>query len=445
MVCARIYLMRNKTKKNLALFLVASMLFVFNFSNFKFEKFFVIAQELTEGEEAAIEEAEEDLEDDIDKQKDKLEKELKAKKALEEDIGVIQGAVYSTQKAIVKTEDEIETTEETIDRKNEDIENLNKNIEFKKVALKRMIQEVYYNSEQPLFYLVLEKDSFFETMTSDDSFLAVKKRILSMLDEINQSKITIEKDKEDLEETKEEKEELLEIKESQKKALDSEKFGLQVEVNKKIASIDKIQSKLSDLKNDLNKLLGESYDTDDIKDAIKFANKATDVSKGFLFGMLSIESNLGKYTGGCTYKESRMNDTRKDIFKDICKELDYNYKKQKVSCPPSGYTGTGGAMGAAQFMPDTWKGYESKIAAATGHNPPDPWNLVDGVMAMALKLENDGATNSGDVRITSPCTGKKTYIDWEDYAAMKYLGWSCYALTNYAPAIQSLSGGYKKL
>ncbi|MBU2028769.1 hypothetical protein KJ761_02660, partial [Patescibacteria group bacterium] len=48
--------------------------------------------------------------------------------------------------------------------------------------------------------------------------------------------------------------------------------------------------------------------------------------------------------------------------------------------------GTGGAMGVAQFMPDTWNGYKKSVAAVTGHNPPDPWSLTDGVTAMALKL-----------------------------------------------------------
>jgi membrane-bound lytic murein transglycosylase B len=191
--------------------------------------------------------------------------------------------------------------------------------------------------------------------------------------------------------------------------------------------------------------LGKSYDTGEIKDAIKFASKQTGVRKGFLFGMLSIESGLATNVGNCNYKESRMNDTRKKYFKEICDELDYDYKKQKVSCPPSSYSGTGGAMGAAQFMSDTWMGYKSKITAATGHKPPDPWNLVDGVMAMALKLENDGATESGSTQITSPCDGKKTKVKWETYAAMKYLGWSCYALTTYAPRAQSLAGGYDNL
>jgi len=40
----------------------------------------------------------------------------------------------------------------------------------------------------------------------------------------------------------------------------------------------------------------------------------------------------------------------------------------------------------AQFMPDTWRAYENRIVSVLGHNPPDPWSLTDGVVAMALKL-----------------------------------------------------------
>ena len=101
-----------------------------------------------------------------------------------------------------------------------------------------------------------------------------------------------------------------------------------------------------------------------------------------------------------------MNDHRKKVFKEICDDLDHNYKKMKVSCPPSNYKGTGGAMGVAQFMSDTWKGYEDKIASKTGHNPPDPWSLTDGVMAMAIKLANDGALNGK----SGECAAAKRYL-----------------------------------
>ena len=318
-------------------------------------------------------------------------------------------------------------------------------MERKKEALRIMMQNSYYDADQPLLFGFLDRWSFLETVTDLDNNLRVKEEVIVLMDEIKKDKESVENETVELSLTIGEKEELLDIKESQKKALEREAYGIAEAVEEKMDSIESLRSKLSETKNDLNKLLGKTYDTDDIKDAIKFASKQTGVRKGFLFGMLSIESRLGASVGGCTYKESRMSGTRAEIFKDICDELDYNYKKQKVSCPPASYKGTGGAMGAAQFMPDTWRGYEKKIANATGHNPPDPWNLVDGVMAMALKLENDGATKSGKTTITSPCDGKKISIKWEEYASLKYLGWSCYGLTNYAERVQALSGNYDQL
>lgn len=434
--------------KNKILFIIIFLLLGLNFSSggFYVSKIKAVDCDVLEGEERdKCEEDKDDIKDDIDSLEEKKAKAESQKVKLEQSLGKVQGAVYTTQKAIVTTENEIERTLDTIAEKEEYLEKLEKSSQRKKEALKKIIQENYYNSHQPSIFVFLDKNIFLDAVTKVDNFTRVNEEVLLLMDEIKKDKATIKNEAQELSDVKKEKEELLEIKESQKQALQIEASGIQKDVAKKVSTISEIQSKLSDLKNDLNKLLGKSYDTNDVKEAIKFANNQTGVDKGFLFGMLSIESRLGSSVGGCDYKQSRMSPARSAIFKDICESLDYNYKKQKVSCPPSGYKGTGGAMGAAQFMSDTWKGYEAKISKATGHSPADPWNLVDGVMAMALKLENDGATNGGKVKITSPCNGKKINVDWEDYAAMKYLGWSCYALSNYAPNIQAMAGGYKNL
>ncbi|KKP67646.1 MAG: M23B-like protein peptidase [Candidatus Moranbacteria bacterium GW2011_GWE1_35_17] len=400
---------------------------------------------LTGEEKTACEDEKDDIEDDIEKLEKKINKTEAEKAQLDSLLKKKQGAVYTTSQAIANTQSQIDATEKNIKNKKQYLEELEKSIEKKKEALRKTMQENYVNSSQPFLFIFFDKDNFLDAVTSIDNLLRVKEEILILVDEIKKDRESVKNETVMLDNTVKEKEELLDIKESQKKALEREAYAIQEEVEEKAESIESLRSKLSETKNDLNKLLGKSYDTNDVKEAIKFASKQTGVRKGFLFGMLSIESRLGASVGGCDFKQSRMSAARATIFKDICEELDYNYKKQKVSCPPSSYKGTGGAMGAAQFMSDTWRGYESKIANASGHSVPDPWNLVDGVMAMALKLENDGATKGGKTTIASPCNGKKISIKWEEYASLKYLGWSCYGLTNYAKRVQALSGNYDQL
>lgn len=73
----------------------------------------------------------------------------------------------------------------------------------------------------------------------------------------------------------------------------------------------------------------------------------------------------------------------------LCEKLGFDPDVMPVS--KKAWYGWGGAMGPAQFIPATWLGYESRIAAATGHNPPNPWDMDDAFTAAALYLTNAGA------------------------------------------------------
>ncbi len=388
----------------------------------------------------------EEKEEDIDEYKEELKDLEKDEKKVETELNQVNQEISKTQSVIYSTNQTIKQFEETISAKEKEIKNKEANIKFKQQILAEYLRLFRRNNLEIGLAIYDIKQDLGKFLRERENYEDFQAKIEEALNTIKKEKEAIEGVKEEIEGKKEQKEEVLKSQQQQKQHLVYQENQKQEILQRTKASISEVQSKISKLQKELSSLLGKGYDTGDIKDAIKFANKQTGVSKGFLFGMLSMESGLGKYTGGCYYKESKMNDARKTYFKNICEELDYDYKKQKVSCPPKSYVGTGGAMGVAQFMSDTWWGYKNRIASATGNNPPDPWSLVDGVMAMALKLKNDGATESGKVQITNPCNrDKKIKVDWEDYAAMRYLGWSCYALTNYAPAIQNLKDGYDDL
>lgn len=381
----------------------------------------------------ALAEDEGDIKDSIEKIENKLEKEEKAKLNLEKELQQIQGSVSYTQAQINKTESMIEEAENSIKRKEKEIDQLQKKIMIQKEILKGLMQDVYYSKKNPLLYAILNVSNVSSFMGNSDRTIFVNDKISEIVEEIDESLGDIEEDKTNIEENKEEHERLLDMKEAQHKALVSDKTETQTEIKQKDATIGELNAKLSKLRSNLSSYLGKSYDAKDISDAAKFASKVTGVRKDFLMGMLVVESDLGRFTGGCTADKSNMSKYRLGIFKDICESLDYNWKKQKVSCPPKSYNGTGGAMGVAQFMSDTWMGYKASIASKTGHNPPDPWNLTDGVTGMALKLAKGGATSK-----SGECNAAKLYLSGT--TSSKYQ-WYCDRVKYWADNYESKLGG----
>jgi len=333
-----------------------------------------------------------------------------------------------------------QTTQE-IARKEAEIKNLSDRVILYKTMLSAYLQEMYFGNQDPVIKLAVANENLDAVFGNEDQMLNVKEKILGVLDEINVSQEKLGVAKEELADEKQQHGKLLQ----QKKA---EQGEIVEDIQETRATIAELQNKLAKLKTDLNRILGKAYDTGEIKDAIKFANKVTGVREGCLFGMLSMESGGNPLAGRCTYKNCDMTSARKKKFNEICGYLDYDTKKcekMPLSCASKSYPGSGGAMGAAQFMSDTWMGYKNRIANAIVDSKPNPWELLDGVVAMALYLDDLGATKSGTVSIKNPCTGKSVKVKWEIYASMRYLGWTCWGYTNYAPGIQSLANGYKNL
>jgi peptidoglycan hydrolase CwlO-like protein len=353
-------------------------------------------------------------EKDISEIEKKIKKEQQEADALKGELNSINGAISTTVGVIRTTESVIRETEETIGRKEAEISKLEEDAIRNRQILRGLILEAYYHNEEFSLPEILVEEDVFRALNDPEKFLSVGDRINNALSRIHAVQEAIKTEKASLEETKEEKARLLAQKERERRGLVSEKVETEGDLKEQLATIAELEEKLRELKSDLAKITGKSYDAKDIREAVEFASKETGVPKGVLYGFLKMETNLGANTGQCTYKEVEKTAVaryksllkknkkwqasidllykRQDIFYDLVKSLGYS-KDKKVSCTPSGYIGQGGAMGVPQFMSDVWKGYEPQIRAKTGHSRPDPWNLTDGVMAMALKLKKAGATS----------------------------------------------------
>ncbi len=384
------------------------------------------------------------LSNDIQDVQKKLDKTTAALAKDQANLGKIQQSVGITQKKISTTKAVITDTVTNLSRKEQEINNLNDQIKLQQELLKNFLQQAYYIQNKPILSIVLSDGNLADLLSSNEHFSTLDEKIVGIVGDINSKKDQVNQDKQQLAEVKQQHEQILNSTVVVQQGLLADQADTQQSIADKQKTIDKLKKELSQLQGDLNTLLGQSYSAKNIMDAVSFASDQTGVPKGFLIGVLKMETNLGANVGGCTYgevesgaqdsyKAGKLGKTawatfqsRRDTFKGICKDLGIDYQKQKVSCNPKGYTGTGGAMGVAQFMPDTWNAYKSQVSSITGNKPPSPWDLEDGVTAMALKLARVPGVTAGKTSAykTAACaylgTCYKPYIDGILYWADNY-------------------------
>jgi membrane-bound lytic murein transglycosylase B len=357
--------------------------------NFKPAYLLVIAN--TDGED--VDKKDEDKDDDIKDEIKDLKKDIKKiEKAKQKDEGEaqqIRSTIYSVAKNINSLEGQIKKYEETLGRLDQEIKAGEEEIARDKKILSEIVRKINKQNLEIQLLLLDNRRGMDDYIRNRDLLNDLKDRLVKEVDILKEKRRELEKEKEEAGKLKDELA-------GKRKDLEKQKVRHAVlldmknqEIKEKENKIKAINRKINALQSALSSFLGKSFNAKDIVEAVRFASKKTGVRKEFLMAMLDKETDLGRFTGGCTYKNTKMRTSDKKEFKKICKELGYNYKKKKISCALS--YGYGGAMGVAQFMPTTWIGYKSTIARYTGHNPPDPWNLTDGVMAMAEKLRRAGA------------------------------------------------------
>lgn len=177
--------------------------------------------------------------------------------------------------------------------------------------------------------------------------------------------------------------------------------------------------------------------------------KVTGVRPAFLLALLKIESDIGSNVGQCncgsnpycrhpeiSWKEV-MSEKQWDAFLEVTRGLGLDPNTTPVSCSVNGgKVQWGGAMGPAQFMPNTWlnpkSNYKGRVEGVTGDKPANPWRVRDAFLAAGFYLADWGAASQtskkemaaataylcGTSLMTSTCriAGGQSYV----YAIMRY-------------------------
>lgn len=383
-------------------------------------------------EEAQKEEDAKGIKDDLDSLQKRLNQATQRKQSIERNLNAVTSNLSATMTAINKTKAALRDATDTIKRKELEVELLEENISLKKEMLTALMQEMYFNVDKPLAEVMLGEEDFSSALDEAAHVAEIGDKMQSLLGDVENLKGQTESERANLEAAKKDHEKMLAEKARQQQGLISDQSEIQDDLKDQEATIAEIQKKMSKLKSELSGLLGKDISTNDVMEAASIASKATGVRRAFILGELTQESGLGRFTGGCYYKNTRVKPADKAAFESIMKDLGYDVNKKKISCSPG--FGYGGAMGIAQFMPTTWIGYKSQISSLTGHKPPDPWSVIDGVMGMAIKLANAGATSkSGEINAS------KAYYCGSSRSA--YWNTKC---NDYARSVQRLAAGYDK-
>jgi len=422
----------NKTKKiNIfVVFAILASLLAFN-----------VFADITPEEEAEMQEKIQELEDKIATYKSQIEINQQKAKSLETEINILNAEINQAEAEIERIDWIIYSLENTIAQKEAEIREIERQVDLEKTALSALIREISLYDDVSFLEIILGRgqlSDFFNELRSLENF---QDSIQKTLTEISAMKEYLESERAALNLEKQEQLSLRYVQEEQRGVLASKRHQKNTLldqtkgqenlfsqlVSKTEKDVEAVRSRLYFLKgivSDGQLSFGEAYEY------AKYASIYTGIRPAFLLAILSRESGLGKNVGTGSWNVD-MKPSQRPYYLQICERLGISPDKYPVS--KKAWYGWGGAMGPAQFLPATWLGYEQRITAITGNNPPSPWNVKDAFVASALYLVNKGADQ------------QTHYVEWK--SAMIYLAgsrWNKPYLSFYGDQVMALAAQFQE-
>lgn len=355
-------------------------------------------------------------------------------KTLKREIQLLDDKIKQAELQIRETELVLQQTQMAIGQKTDEITKQEEKMNREKNLLGQYLQNIYEQDEESTLEIIFSQKRLSDIFDEINSLDVIQKKTYDTISQIKTIKEDLEGQKDELSQKKDEELELKAIQEVQRSALNKqqlEKKDLLGQTKGQESTFQKLLKKTKAdaiaVRNQIYLLegVGLSMTLEEAYKHAKFASDLTEVRPAFLLAVLKEESKWGTTVGTGNWQHD-MAPRDRQIFIDLCDELNFDPNKMPVSRRPS--YGWGGAMGPAQFLPSTWALYKNEVARLTGHNPPSPWNIDDSFTAAGLKLAKAGA-------------GQQT-ADAEWKAAMIYFAgnnWNKSVYSFYGDAVMDLA------
>jgi len=294
-------------------------------------------------------------------------------------------------------------------------------IEDSRLKLAELLRTIYEQDQRSLLEIMLaenELSDFFDELAALEA-LNIKNQ--ELLGHIRSLKVQLEVEEGALTKEKGELEQLvvvstLQKQESQKLQKEQESILQTTKGREDLyqAYIKETQVKASEIRKRIFQLAQVSEEEapsyEEAYAIAKYVETITGVRPALLLGLMQTESAIGKNVGQCNcstrsycrypdigYKEV-MHSGQWDAFLQITEGLGMDIGTTPISCSISGgKVQWGGAMGPAQFMPNTWlnpsnpdKGYKKRVENIVG-GTANPWRVRDAFLAAGLYLSDWGA------------------------------------------------------
>lgn len=343
------------------------------------------------------------------------------KNSLARDVSLLQQKINQSKLKIKSHDAAISKLNQNISEKNKRIGVLDSKMEREKDSLAQIMRKTKYMEQYSLLDFGLQSESLSTFFSDADSFSTLNRALNQSFADIRATKSELEQVKTELEDAKDEETQKKLAQEAEKKKVESnqkEKNTLltitknqESEYKKVLAARQKeaaqIRARLFELRDTAAISFGQAYDY------ALAASKTTGIRPALILAILMQESSLGVNVGACYLRDYNtgtgvsiksgaerprtMSPTRDvPVFTALMSKLGRDPQATPVSCWIAMYsggspTGWGGAMGPSQFIPSTWKLFESRIEKATGASVANPWSPYHAITATALYLKDLGA------------------------------------------------------